>query len=681
MLGGSAPTGVWIIGSRGSVAATAITGAAAVTAGLATNTGLVTMRPPFTDAGLPALGDLVFGGHDLVETPLAVRAARLVDGGVLPDRLPEAVATQLAAAESEMRPGITFRDARSEPLAAVARIGEDLADFRARHQLERVVVINLCSTEPPAEPHPAHAEPEALMGALRRGLGILPPSSLYALAAIEQHCAFIDFTPSAGARIPALELLAERAGVPLGGSDGKTGETLLKSALAPMFASRSLRVRSWAGANLLGGGDGEALADPVRAQSKLNSKARSVEEILGYPVEQTVRIDNIKDLGEWKTAWDHISFEGFLGVRMKLQFTWEGCDSALAAPLVLDLARLGALALERGTARRGPGARVLLQGPRGDRRARAGAPVRGPHGVGGAGGHRVRAPAPGAVAELVRLPAVLSVPGDVLLGAAASGQGRDVPRAAGLAAASSCLYLAGMALNDYADREVDAVERPGRPIPSGRVTPGFALGLAGGLTAAAAGIAVAADGTRALQVLAPLAASVWAYDLLLKQTPAGPVSMAACRGLDVLMGSGAHGAVRALPQAAVVTAHIGVTTTVSQREVEGATPRLPRLAAAATVVVAAAAGAVAASSSRSAARLAAAAGLVGAYAATVGGAHARAIQDPSPTRLQQAVGASVLGLMPLEAGMLATSGGLAPAGGVAALWPVARTMARARKVT
>ena len=293
----------------------------------------------------------------------------------------------------------------------------------------------------------------------------------------------------------------------------------------------------------------------------------------------------------------------------------------------------------------------------------------------------MRAPAPGAVAELVRLPAVLSVPGDVLLGAAASGQGRDLPRAAGLAAASSCLYLAGMALNDYADREVDALERPGRPIPSGRVTPGFALGLAGGLTAAAAGIAIAADGQRALLVLAPLAACVWAYDLVLKQTPAGPAGMAACRGLDVLMGSGAHGAARALPPAAVVTAHIGVTTTVSRREVQGATPRLPRLAAAATGVVAVAAGAVAASSSRSAARLAAAAGLVGAYAASVGGAHARAIADPSPKRLQQAVGASVLGLMPLEAGMLATTGGLAPAGGIAAMWPVARTLARRRKVT
>ena len=80
-------------------------------------------------------------------------------------------------------------------------------------------------------------------------------------------------------------------------------------------------------------------------------------------------------------------------------------------------------------------------------------------------------PAASDLAELVRLPAVLSVPGDVLVGAAASGQVRNVRRTAGLVASSSCLYLAGMALNDYADREVDAVERPGRPIPSGRVTP------------------------------------------------------------------------------------------------------------------------------------------------------------------------------------------------------------------
>ncbi len=276
---------------------------------------------------------------------------------------------------------------------------------------------------------------------------------------------------------------------------------------------------------------------------------------------------------------------------------------------------------------------------------------------------------------------MLSVPGDVLVGAAASGQLRDVPRAAGLAASSSCLYLAGMALNDYADRDVDAVERPGRPIPSGRVTPRFALGLAGGLTAASAALAVAADGPRALKVLAPLAATVWAYDLALKETPAGVTGMSACRTLDVLMGSGAHGARAALPSAAVVGAHIGVTTTVSRSEVQGASARLPRAALAATVGVAAAATAVAARRDGSPLPALAAAGLVGAYAAVVGRAHADAARDPSPERLQRAVGASVLGLMPLEAGLLAGAGALAPAGGVAALWPLARTLARRRSVT
>src|SRR4051812_49908471 len=159
-------------------------------------------------------------------------------------------------------------------------------------------------------------------------------------------------------------------------------------------------------------------------------------------------------------------------------------------------------------------------------------------------------PAPADVAELVRLPAVLSVPGDVLVGAAVSGQVRDVPRTAGLVAASSCLYLAGMALNDYADRDVDAVERPARPIPSGRVSPGFALGLASALTVGSAALAVAADGPRALGVMAPLAVGVWGYDLALKSTNAGTPSMSFCRGMDVFVGAGTHGAGRAWPVAA-----------------------------------------------------------------------------------------------------------------------------------
>jgi myo-inositol-1-phosphate synthase len=342
--------GVWLIGARGSVATTAVVGAAAVAAGLAEPIGLVTAQPPFADAGMPALEALVFGGHDIVETPLATRAARLSQTGVLPAGLAAALDGALAEAEEEQRPGVTAFEGRNDPRGAIDRIAGDLRAFRARHGVARAVVINVSSTEAPVEPHPAHDDAAELAYALGRGLGILPPSSLYALAAIESGCAFVDFTPSTGARLPAIEALAAAHDVPLAGSDGKTGETLLKSALAPAFAVRALKVCSWTATNLLGGGDGEALSDPARARSKLLSKGRVLDEILGYPVEAPIRIEHVRDLGEWKTAWDHVVFQGFLGVRMRMQFTWEGCDSALAAPLVLDLARLSALALDRGEA-------------------------------------------------------------------------------------------------------------------------------------------------------------------------------------------------------------------------------------------------------------------------------------------------------------------------------------------
>lgn len=290
-------------------------------------------------------------------------------------------------------------------------------------------------------------------------------------------------------------------------------------------------------------------------------------------------------------------------------------------------------------------------------------------------------PAPGAVAELVRLPAVLSVPGDVLLGAAASGQARDVPRSAGLVAASSCLYLAGMALNDYADRAVDSVERPARPIPSGRVSPGFALGLAGGMTVAGLLLATAADGPRALKVVGPLTAAVWGYDLALKATAAATPSMSACRGLDVIVGAGAHGAASALPVATVVAAHTAVVTEISACEVEGGAPARAVAGLAATAALTAASAALSLRASRSLPRRAAALGLLGAYAAAVGGAQAGAVRDPSPAGIQRAVSAGVLGLILLEAGLLAGTGSPAPAAGLATLWPLARRLARRRNVS
>nr|AGS49452.1 inositol-1-phosphate synthase [uncultured bacterium esnapd5.2] len=340
-------TGIWLVGGRGSVATTTVVGAAALRAGLVPATGCVSMLEPFHDVPLPSFDDLVFGGHDVVDTGLVKRAEQLAEAGVVPRGLPGVLSAELGVADAEIRPAPPGTESGDQSAAADA-ITADLTEFRERLGLDRVVVVNVSSTQPPAVPLPAHDSLAALRQALARGERPLPVSSLYAFAALRAGCAFVDFTPSTGARLPALDELAREQGVPYAGSDGKTGETLVKSVLAPMFARRALRVRSWSGTNLLGGGDGATLADPERVVSKSEAKGLVLEAVLGHPVEGGVHIHHVPDLGEWKTAWDHVTFEGFLGARMSLQFTWQGCDSSLAAPLVLDLARFMALAHRSG---------------------------------------------------------------------------------------------------------------------------------------------------------------------------------------------------------------------------------------------------------------------------------------------------------------------------------------------
>ncbi|MFH9859411.1 inositol-3-phosphate synthase [Streptomyces sp. NPDC017202] len=323
--------GVWFIGARGSVATTAIAGCAAVAAGLHPPTGMVTETPGFTSCGLPPLSSLVFGGHDTDDCPLPKRAEHLADGGVLPHGLPSAVHAELVAADRDIRPGGPppgdtgrTRDRWIDVFAA------DIRDFVRRRDLAGAVVINVASTEPaPTD-------------------GTLPPSSLYAAAALRASCPYVNFTPSTGLHHPALAPLAAASGLPYAGRDGKTGQTLLRSVLGPMFAQRALAVRAWSGTNLLGGGDGAALADPAAAAAKNAGKERVLADTLGTTPEGQVHIDDVPALGDWKTAWDHIAFDGFLGTRMVLQTTWQGCDSALAAPLVLDLARLTARARQNG---------------------------------------------------------------------------------------------------------------------------------------------------------------------------------------------------------------------------------------------------------------------------------------------------------------------------------------------
>lgn len=325
-------TGVWFIGARGSVATTATAGCAAVAAGLHPAAGMVTETAPFADTGLPPVASLVFGGHDTLDCPLPKRAEVLAAGGVLPHGLPSAVRSELAVADAEIRTGGPLPGDTRTDEELIAAFTADLTDFTSRNRLARTVVVNVSSTEPAPAPD-----------AVR-----LPASSLYAAAALRAGCPYVNFTPSTGLRAPALQDAVAASDLPHAGRDGKTGQTLLRSVLAPMFVQRALPVRAWSGTNLLGGGDGAALADPAAAAAKNAGKERVLADTLGAAPEGEVHIDDVPALGDWKTAWDHIAFDGFLGARMVLQTTWQGCDSALAAPLVLDLARLLARAHEAG---------------------------------------------------------------------------------------------------------------------------------------------------------------------------------------------------------------------------------------------------------------------------------------------------------------------------------------------
>ncbi|PZF82463.1 inositol-3-phosphate synthase [Jiangella anatolica] len=341
--------GIWFVGARGSVATTTTVGLLAIRSRLAGHTGMVSELPEVAAAGLPALDGVVVGGHEVVEGTLGKRAEELSAGGVFPPALATVLAGDLAAADERIRPGVVAGQGTQR--AAAERVEAELRAFRDEHGLDRVVVVDVSSTEPPvAGDEPALATIEALEAALDAGGSPLPGSSLYAYAAFRAGCPYVAFTPSPGPRVPALLALALERGVPWAGSDAKTGETLVKTVLGPMFAMRALKVRSWSSVNLLGGGDGQTLADPENAASKIATKANGLESILGHAVDGPLHIDYVPDLGDWKTAWDLVSFEGFLGTRMTMQFTWSGCDSSLAAPLVLDLVRLIARAHELGAA-------------------------------------------------------------------------------------------------------------------------------------------------------------------------------------------------------------------------------------------------------------------------------------------------------------------------------------------
>jgi myo-inositol-1-phosphate synthase len=362
--------GVWIIGGLGNVSLCTILGARAAARGLTGKAAMVTELPEFRSLPLVPVGDLVFGGHEIRHSDVYTEAVQYQKLNGVPSReLVDTLKPDLAKVSQELRDGLLLNCGK--PVAALANgrwskgnkrelslseavraIQNDLASFVKRNGLRDLVVVNLASCEQPVDLK-AMGSLKALEEAIRKNRReLLSASVLYAYAAIDAGHPYVNFTASLGSSVPAIEELALARGVPHMGKDAKTGETLLKTTLAPMFYMRNLNVLSWEGHNILGNRDGMVLDDPENAKLKLADKKGVLESILKNTdrFHTRVRIDYVPSMQDWKTAWNHIHFEGFLGTKMTMQVLWQGCDSMLAAPLVIDLIRFAELAHRTGFA-------------------------------------------------------------------------------------------------------------------------------------------------------------------------------------------------------------------------------------------------------------------------------------------------------------------------------------------
>ena len=345
--------GIAIVGVGGAVATTVAGGLELLRLGLADTDGLPLAE---VECDLVPYDAMLIGGWDVIDQNLA--AASEVHG-VLGPR--EIAATGPALSAICPWPAVGDRAfcrnidgdhciVASSPRAGVDTIRCDLRRFREEHELDAVVMVNLASTECPVD---VTAGPLACLDALERALDMgdepVGPSVLYAYAALREGVPYANFTPSVGVDSPALRELAEQLCVPVAGKDGKTGQTLMKTVVAPGLRARALRVDGWFSTNILGNRDGLALEDADSRRSKLDTKGSVLDDMLGYHVEDhVVCIEYYRPRGDDKESWDTIDLVGFLGRRMQLKLNFLCRDSILAAPLVIEIARLLDCAQRRG---------------------------------------------------------------------------------------------------------------------------------------------------------------------------------------------------------------------------------------------------------------------------------------------------------------------------------------------
>ena len=350
----SSRIGVLIVGSSGAVATTVIAGVALMRKGLTPRVGMTTEGELGRMLDLVSTDDLVFGGWDLRADDTYEAA---LGHQVVPKHLLDEVKEELKAIKPW--PGVAspkfLMSMAGRNLVAAANFREELRllgahieAFKKQHQLERLVMVNLTSTERFTEVAEVHQTIEAFEAGLDADDERIAPAMKYLYLACQLGIPHANFTPSLS-KVPALEKLSHKMGVPIAGEDGKTGQTLLKTVLAPAFVIRGLVVDGWYSTNILGNNDGLVLNDPGSNKTKVTSKAKVLDSILGYQVgDHQVHIHYYKPRGDAKEAWDNIDLVGFLGERMQLKVNFLCRDSILAAPLVLDLVRLLDFAKRKG---------------------------------------------------------------------------------------------------------------------------------------------------------------------------------------------------------------------------------------------------------------------------------------------------------------------------------------------
>jgi myo-inositol-1-phosphate synthase len=347
--------GIAIIGLGGAVGTTMVAGIELLKKGLIDKTGL-----PLAELGaeltadLAAYENIVFAGWDLFGEHLA-KAAEEHD--VLTHK-------QFVAVEEELRQIKPWRAVGNKEFLAniegenkisgdshrevIEKIRADLREFKK--SCDKAIVINLASTEKLAdEGNEIFNSIEGFEQALDKNSAEISPAMLYAYAAIAENVPYGNFTPSVAADIPALIQFAERQNVPVAGKDGKTGQTFIKTVIAPALKSRALRVLGWFSTNILGNRDGLALSNEHSLASKRKTKGSVLDDILGYAVEDhLVDIRYYRPRKDNKEAWDNIDIAGFLGQPMQLKINFLCKDSILAAPLAIEIARCLDLAKRRG---------------------------------------------------------------------------------------------------------------------------------------------------------------------------------------------------------------------------------------------------------------------------------------------------------------------------------------------